>query len=60
MVLNNPFLPYQRLISKLKNCKSSGEDNILNEFVKNSSYKCFELYVKLFNLVLETGMVPDD
>ena len=39
-----------RLIRKLKNGKSSGEDNILSEFLKNSSKKCFELYVKLFML----------
>ena len=44
----------------MKNGKCSGEDDILNEFLKNSSHRCLELYVKLFNLVLETGIVPDD
>ena len=60
--LDKPFTEeeIQRLIRKLKNGKSSGEDNILNEFLKNSSHRCLELYVKLFNLVLETGIVPDD
>ena len=60
--LDKPFTEeeIQRLIRKLENGKSSGEDDILNEFLKNSSHGCLELYVKLFNLILETGIVPDD
>ena len=46
-------------ISKLKNGKSVGIDFIHNEFLKKSSDKLVQFYCRFFNVVLETGIVPD-
>lgn len=43
----------------LKNNKSPGLDNILNEHLKSTINLMCPLYVKLFNLILDTGIVPD-
>ena len=48
------------LLKKLQNNKAFGVDNIINEFLKYSPLKVKELVVKLFNLVLITGIVPTD
>jgi hypothetical protein len=32
---------------------------ILNEFSKNSCQKMFDVYVKLFNIVFKSGVIPD-
>jgi hypothetical protein len=45
-------------IRKLKNNKSCGSDMILNEFIKNSCLQLITVYVKLFNVVLDTGVIP--
>ena len=50
----------EKLIKKLKNGKSSGCDNILNEFLKNSPETVIETITNLFNLVLKTGVVPSN
>ena len=50
----------EKLIKKLKNGKSSGCDNILNEFLKNSPDTIIETITNLFNLVLKTGVVPSN
>ena len=42
-----------------KNNKSSGSDFILNEYIKASIDRMLPLYVKLFNLVFESGIVPE-
>ena len=44
----------------LKSNKSSGLDQIINEYIKNSPDNVIRLIVKLFNLVLETGVVPSE
>ena len=46
------------LINKLKNNKSSGIDNIINEFIKFSPNEFKLLLVKLFNIILKTGIIP--
>ena len=46
------------LINKLKNNKSCGIDNIINEFIKFSPNEYKLLLVKLFNLILKTGIIP--
>ena len=43
----------------LKNNKSCGTDFILNEFLKNSCQKMLPIFVKLFNIVFESGIIPD-
>ena len=45
---------------KLNNNKSSGNDNIINEFIKNSPDCILEVIVNLFNVVLDTGLIPSD
>ena len=47
-----------KLINKLKNNKSCGIDNIVNEFIKFSPNEYKLLLVKLFNLILKTEIIP--
>ena len=46
-------------ITKLKNNKAPGSDGILNEYLKNSSPLLIPIYFKLFNIILDTGILPD-
>ena len=46
-------------IKKLKNNKSAGIDHIKNEFLRKSSSVHIEFYCRFFNLILETGFIPD-
>ena len=46
-------------VKNLKNNKSPGIDNILNEHLKNSILIMMPVYVKLFNIVFNNGIVPD-
>ena len=48
------------MLKKLQNNKAFGVDNIINEVLKYSPLKVKEIVVKLFNLVLITGIVPTD
>ena len=45
--------------NKLKNKKACGIDNIINEFIKNCPDNVLVLF-KLFNLVLNTGLIPSE
>jgi len=60
--LNNPITieEVQACIHKLKNNKACGYDAILNEFIKCSENEMSNIYVLFFNMVLKTGIVPDD
>lgn len=50
----------EKAIKQLKNNKACGEDNILNEHIKYS-YCCFkEVYIKLFNIMFDKGLVPQN
>ena len=49
-----------RQIKRLKNGKAHGEDMIINEFFKFSTKPLLSIIVKLFNVVLESGIVPMD
>ena len=59
-LLNQPFTKDEIIhcISKLKNNKACGDDQILNEFLKTTSDLFINVYVKLFNLILDSGIVP--
>ena len=61
-ILNNDFtiIELNKLINKLKNNKSSGIDNIINEFLKYSPESYKHLLLKLFNVILKTGIIPTD
>ena len=52
------YAEINNLINKLKNNKSCGIDNIVNEFIKSSPNEYKLLLVKLFNLILKTGIIP--
>ena len=43
----------------LKNNKSPGLDNVLNEHLKSTITVICPLYVKLFNVIFERGTVPE-
>ena len=61
-ILNNDFtiIELNKLINKLKNNKASGIDNIINEFLKFSPVSYKNLLIKLFNIILKTGIIPSD
>ena len=67
-VPTNDDLPFNQLITEgeirktikmLKNGKAGGIDQILNEYIKNSPSDMVKLIHSFFNLILETGIVPD-
>ena len=46
-------------IKKLKNDKVSGDDMIRNEFIKSTPDMFLALYVDLFNLIFNSGKIPN-
>jgi len=50
----------EHCINLLKNNKACGIDNILNEHIKASFPIMKDVYVKLFNLVFKSGIVPSN
>ena len=48
-------------LTKMKFCdtRAFGYDGILNERIKSSKDLLMPLYIKLFNVIFETGMFPD-
>ena len=49
-----------KCISKLKNNKAAGTDNVIDQYIKSTKHILCLLYVKLFNKVLETENIPED
>ena len=47
-------------IKKLQNNKASGIDQIINEYLKNCPDNVVVLIVKLFNIILDTGLIPTE
>ena len=47
-------------VRSLKNNKSPGVDNIVNEQIKATNSYMLPIYVKLFNIVFEAGIIPED
>jgi hypothetical protein len=45
-------------VVKLRNGKAFGNDGILNEYIKHTIDDLMPIYVKLFNIILDTGIVP--
>lgn len=60
--LDDPFtiVEIQGAIKRLKNNKSGGADNMINEFFKHCPIDCLYLIVDFFNIVLCTGCVPTE
>ena len=47
------------MVQKLENTKCSGADEILNEYLKHCPPKCIIMITKLFNLILDSGISPE-
>ena len=48
-----------RCIDRLNNGKASGLDRILNEYIKSTKPTFITTYVKLFNMILDSGCFPE-
>ena len=46
-------------INTLNNNKASGSDKILNEHLKATMNQMLPIYVKLFNLIFNIGIIPE-
>ena len=59
--INQPFTEYEiiKTVKNLKNNKSPGIDSIINEHMKTTINVMAPIYVKLFNLIFDSGFVPD-
>jgi hypothetical protein len=47
-------------IKKLKNNKASGEDGIINEYIKSTAHQFINIYEKLFNLIFDCRIIPEN
>ena len=50
----------KRAIRHLKSNANCGIDDILNEYLINSTSEYFKLYTKLFNVILKCGIIPEE
>ena len=59
--INRPISESEILkaVKQLKNNKSSGIDNIKNEHIKSTINIMLPIYTKLFNLVFNSGKIPE-
>ena len=48
------------LVDDLKNNKANGIDNVINEFIKYSPKELRNVLVILFNIILNSGIIPSD
>jgi hypothetical protein len=46
-------------IKNLKNNKAFGDDQVINEYMKTTSNQFVDNYEKLFNLIFDTGIIPE-
>ena len=44
--------------TKIKERKTCGEDEIINEYIKSTSNQFINIYEKLFNIIFDKGLVP--
>ncbi len=60
-VLDKPITEEEVLycIKRLRNNKAMGDDLILNEYIKSSADILKTIYVKLFNVILNSGKIPE-
>jgi hypothetical protein len=60
-ILNSAITEYEIRIAikDLKNNKASGIGEIINEYLKSTVSQMMPLYVKLFNVVLDSGIIPN-
>ena len=50
----------QSIVKKLKNGKACGVDHIRNEFLKSCPKEILQIFVNFFNLILSSGLKPDE
>jgi hypothetical protein len=43
----------------LKNNKAHSDDHVINEYIKSTSDKMIDVFIELFNIIFETGIIPD-
>ena len=58
----NPVVTFEevsRFIDRLKNGKASGLDRILKVYIKSTKATFITTYVKLFNMILDSGCFPE-
>ena len=48
----------EKAISKLKINKACGQDGIINEFIKHSNVDIYNVILRIFNTILDTGFFP--
>ena len=61
-ILNDPITEddVSFALKNLKNNKSMGSDFIINEFLKCAEDKMIGIFVSVFNIILNTGFIPED
>ncbi|XP_063408710.1 uncharacterized protein LOC134692190 [Mytilus trossulus] len=62
VTLNSPITEeeIEKSLRKLKNNKSSGDDMIVNEYLKHSFSVMSQVFVKLFNIIFDSGTIPEN
>ena len=48
-----------KCINNLKNNKACSNDGIINEYIKATAHEIMPLYVAFFNLIFNSGVLPD-
>ena len=48
-----------KCINNLKNNKACSNDGIINEYIKATAHEMMPLYVAFFNLIFNSGVLPD-
>ena len=47
-------------VKNLRNGKAGSDDRIINEYIKCSIDKMLSSYVKIFNIILNSGEIPNE
>jgi hypothetical protein len=59
----NGEITLEEITSAIRNLKTNGTapgyDCVINEYIKSTVSLCIPLYVKLFNTILDTGIIPE-
>lgn len=60
-ILNSPITieEIKNVVKGLKNGKSSGIDGVINEYIKYTIDDMLHIYVLLFNIILDKGIIPE-
>ena len=60
-ILNSPITieEIKNVVKGLKNGKSSGIDGVINEYIKYTIDDMLHIYVLLFNIILDTNIIPE-